>query len=138
MVVVLGVAGVLALLGVRPATHLLQAARGVPALDQAQGLWVGRGRQHTGSQRQPPHTAAGLPSHQQRVKGDQGLSQGCGTRLTLAMWRRGVVQPLRASPALHTLQLLFPALPLHGPPLRYFTCPAGPEGGAKKPPQGQK
>lgn len=39
MVVVLRMARVLALLRVRPATHLLQAARGVPALDQVQGLW---------------------------------------------------------------------------------------------------
>lgn len=38
VVVVLCVAGVLALLRVRPATHLLQAARGVPTLDQAQRL----------------------------------------------------------------------------------------------------
>ena len=39
MVVMFGVARVLALLGVCPATHLLQAARWVPSLDQAQGLW---------------------------------------------------------------------------------------------------
>lgn len=40
MVVVLSVARVLALLGVCPATHLLQAACRVPSLDQAQGLQV--------------------------------------------------------------------------------------------------
>lgn len=38
MVMVLSVARVLALLGVCPATHLLQAACRVPSLDQAQGL----------------------------------------------------------------------------------------------------
>lgn len=38
MIMVLCVAGVLALLRVCPATHLLQAARGVPTLDQAQRL----------------------------------------------------------------------------------------------------
>ena len=36
MIMVLCVARVLALLRVGPATHLLQAARGVPTLDQAQ------------------------------------------------------------------------------------------------------
>lgn len=35
MVVVLSMAWVLALLGVRPATHLLQTACGVPAFNQA-------------------------------------------------------------------------------------------------------
>lgn len=39
MVVMFNVARVLALLGVCPATHLLQAASWVPSLDQAQGLW---------------------------------------------------------------------------------------------------
>lgn len=39
VVVMFSVARVLALLGVCPATHLLQAARWVPSLNQAQGLW---------------------------------------------------------------------------------------------------
>lgn len=39
MVVMFSVARVLALLGVCPATHLLQATRWVPSLNQAQGLW---------------------------------------------------------------------------------------------------
>lgn len=38
MVVVLGVLGVAALLRVGPSTHLLQAARWVTTLDQADGL----------------------------------------------------------------------------------------------------
>lgn len=38
MVVVLGVLGVAALLRVGPSTHLLQAARWVSTLDQADGL----------------------------------------------------------------------------------------------------
>lgn len=38
MVVVLGVAGVRLLLLIGPAAHVLQAARGVPPFDQADGL----------------------------------------------------------------------------------------------------
>lgn len=79
MVVVLCVVGVLALLRVCPATHLLQAARGVPTLNQAQGLRgpesinsgaVGRSPQTTagtrrslptGREHQGPRTAALVP-----------------------------------------------------------------------------
>lgn len=53
MVVVLCVAGVLALLRVGPATHLLQAAGGVPTLNQAQGLRAGEYQQQSGGSEPP-------------------------------------------------------------------------------------
>lgn len=58
MVMVLCMAGVLALLSVRPATHLLQAARGVPTFNQAQGLW-GPKSINSGAVGSSPQTAAG-------------------------------------------------------------------------------
>lgn len=82
MVVVLCMAGVLALLRVCPATHLLQASRGVPTLNQAQGLRgpesinsrvVGWGPQTTvGTRRSPLH----WQRKTLRPTGLQCLSQG--------------------------------------------------------------
>ena len=58
MVMVLCVAGILALLRVCPATYLLQAARGVPPLDQAQRLRGPRASTErglpAGTRRSPP------------------------------------------------------------------------------------
>lgn len=80
MVMVLCVAGVLALLRVRPATHLLQAARGVPTLNQAQGL---RGRRASTAERSVgaprPQETRGAPlplAENMRPRGLQCLSQG--------------------------------------------------------------
>lgn len=77
MVVVLRVAGVLALLRLRPATYLLQAARRVPTLDQAQGL----GGQRAECRSEPTDCSRhpALCSQQQgtrRPAGRQGLPQG--------------------------------------------------------------
>lgn len=74
MVVMFSVARVLALLGVCPATHLLQAACWVPSLDQAQGLWEEQEGTNNGKVRDPWTPTELSPKGDHRGLGSQHLS----------------------------------------------------------------
>lgn len=109
MVVVLRMAGVLTLLGMCPATHLFQAASGVPMLDEAQRL-QGPEECHQWSGQNPGCHRSSLPTYKWELRGPGGcmlcLSQRSPAVSTWHGWHT-------AHPVLGSVPVTNQALCLH-------------------------